>query len=199
MRRHSETLTEFMRGTRALLGEVVRISSESGGLLAPAVWTLRGFKFGDGKKLTSFSEKCSLFRDAGIEYLFTDNYESVRNLSPYEFISNHVIGKMNCFHSVCGYNFSFGSGASGSSDTMRNLMLASGRDSTVVPPYAVGGSVVSSTAIRELLACGRVAEAAAMLDRPYSPFRNRDSRKGFGQDARFSDCKYFAGEGIRGS
>ncbi len=155
-------------GHRALLGEVVRISSESGGLLAPAVWTLRGFKFGDGKKLTSFSEKCSLFRDAGIEYLFTDNYESVRNLSPYEFISNHVIGKMNCFHSVCGYNFSFGSGASGSSDTMRNLMLASGRDSTVVPPYAVGGSVVSSTAIRELLACGRVAEAAAMLDRPYS-------------------------------
>lgn len=132
-------------GHRALLGEVVRISSESGGLLAPAVWTLRGFKFGDGKKLTSFSEKCSLFRDAGIEYLFTDNYESVRNLSPYEFISNHVIGKMNCFHSVCGYNFSFGSGASGSSDTMRNLMLASGRDSTVVPPYAVGGSVVSST------------------------------------------------------
>ena len=87
-------------GHRALLGEVVRISSESGGLLAPAVWTLRGFKFGDGKKLTSFSEKCSLFRDAGIEYLFTDNYESVRNLSPYEFISNHVIGKMNCFHSV---------------------------------------------------------------------------------------------------
>ena len=86
------------------------------------------------KSFTSFSEKCSLFRDAGIEYLFTDNYESVRNLSPYEFISNHVIGKMNCFHSVCGYNFSFGSGASGSSDTMRNLMLASGRDSTVVPP-----------------------------------------------------------------
>ena len=38
-------------GHRALLGEVVRISSESGGLLAPAVWTLRGFKFGDGKKL----------------------------------------------------------------------------------------------------------------------------------------------------
>ena len=37
-----------------------------------------------------------------------------------------------------------------------------------------------------------------MLDRPYS-LPSRDSRKGFGQDARFSDRKYFAGEGIRGS
>ncbi len=155
-------------GHRALLTEVVKVSSGSDGALAPAVWTLRGFELGDGKKLTSFSEKCCLFKDAGIEYLFTDDYTEVRSLSPDEFISNHVIEKMNCFHSVCGYNFSFGAGASGSSDTMRNLMLAFGRSSTVVPPYTIGGTVVSSTAVRDLLAGGCTEEAAEMLGRPYS-------------------------------
>lgn len=157
-------------GHRALLTEVVRISSESAGVLAPAVWTLRGFELGSGKKLTSFSEKCRLFKEAGIEYLFTDDYETVRNLSPNEFISDNVIVGMNCFHSVCGYNFSFGAGASGNSDTMQKLMTVSGRDSTVIPPYTVGGAVVSSTAIREQLAHGRTAEAASMLGRPYSLF-----------------------------
>ena len=64
----------------------------------------------------------------------------------------------------CGPNWTYGAGGKGTAETLR----ADGIDAVTVPFALCGGAPISSTRIRESLAGGDLASAAAMLGRPYS-------------------------------
>ncbi len=65
---------------------------------------------------------------------------------------------------VVGWDFRFGRGRQGDADLLRELL---GVPVVQVEPVRLGGEVVSSTRVRELVRAGRVAEAAGMLGRPH--------------------------------
>ena len=82
-----------------------------------------------------------------------------------QFLAELLIDRLGARGLVCGYDFHFGKGRSGSPELLDAL---SGVPVTVVPPYAWQGETVSSTVIRSALESGDPARAAAFLGRPWS-------------------------------
>lgn len=154
-------------GHAALLSAAVKQAKESRGELSAAVWMLRG-KSAPGLFLSDERERCELFRAAGIEYVFIEEFDEVRDLSPEEFVRDTVIGRLSCRIAVCGYNFRFGRCAVGDAELFATLMRCFGGRTVTVEPVIYDGAAVSSTRIREALAQGDVSLAAALLGRPYS-------------------------------
>lgn len=69
---------------------------------------------------------------------------------------------------VVGPDFQFGHGREGAVPRLKELGERYGFAVTVVEPIAIGGSVVSSTRIRQALRQGDLVTAQALLGRPYS-------------------------------
>ena len=168
-------------GHRRLLSKVAELSAARS--LIPAVFTFsddaRTFK-PDAARLTDFSEKLELFREAGIERVYAADFPDLSGLSPERFVSDVLIGRLGVFVAVCGFNFRFGARAAGDSETLVRLMREAGRDAEVIAPAILDGTVVSSSAIRALLSEGDVGRAEQMLGRPYSFTGRVEHGRGYG-------------------
>ena len=77
----------------------------------------------------------------------------------------------------CGPNWTYGANGAGNADTLR----AAGFRVETVPFVVLDGAPVSSTRIRAALALGRLAEANALLGRPYAVVGTTFSGKGVGR------------------
>lgn len=62
----------------------------------------------------------------------------------------------------------FGFERRGTPDALAALGARDGFDVVVVPPFSLGGGVVRSTEIRELIRAGRLEEASELLGRPFA-------------------------------
>lgn len=62
----------------------------------------------------------------------------------------------------------FGFERRGTPDALAALGARDGFDVVVVPPFSLGGGVVRSTEIRELIRVGRLEEASELLGRPFA-------------------------------
>ena len=87
-------------------------------------------------------------------------------LSPEEFVRQHLL-PLRLKHLVIGHDFTLGRGRSGQPDVLRALGEKYGFDVDQLPPVEVGGHVVSSTCLRELIGKGDVATAASLLGHAY--------------------------------
>jgi riboflavin kinase/FMN adenylyltransferase len=88
-------------------------------------------------------------------------------LAAENFVTDFLIRSLGAAVAVCGYNFKFGKGASGDSETLCKLMKSSGAEAEVVEEYKADGVPLSSTYIRTLLSERRIREAAKLLGKPY--------------------------------
>lgn len=68
---------------------------------------------------------------------------------------------------VVGYDFTYGRGRAGTTESLRLAAEESGAHVHVVPPVSVDGLTVSSTKIRELVLEGKVDQAARLLGRSF--------------------------------
>ena len=87
-------------------------------------------------------------------------------LSPEEFVRQHLL-PLRLKHLVIGHDFTLGRGRSGQPDVLRALGEKYGFDVDQLPPVEVGGHVVSSTCLRELIGKGDVTTAASLLGHAY--------------------------------
>lgn len=88
--------------------------------------------------------------------------------SPREFVEEVLVGEIGAGVVVVGENFRFGHKAAGDVEDLASLMRERGGEAHAVPIKSEdGGSAISSTRIRELLAAGDVREAGMLLGRPY--------------------------------
>ncbi len=83
------------------------------------------------------------------------------------FVDGVLRGRLGAREAVVGEGFRFGRDRRGDTAVLKRLGRVSGLRVHVVPPARRGRAVVSSTAIRRLLARGGVEEAARLLGRPY--------------------------------
>ena len=93
------------------------------------------------------------------------DFQEVRWLSPEAFVAEILQASYRARHVVTGPDFRFGRDRSGDVETLRSLGADYGMTVDVVDPVQVDGRAVSSTAIRELLREGAIADATELLGR----------------------------------
>lgn len=116
--------------------------------------------------LCTREEKIKLLEDVGCEYAVFEDFDLIKDMSPDEFVSEYLVAN-GCSFAVCGFNFKFGKGAVGDSETLSTLCIANGIGSCTVDAALLNGEVISSTAIRKLIAEGNVEKAEELLSHPY--------------------------------
>ena len=71
---------------------------------------------------------------------------------------------------VVGANWTFGHGAQGTTEWLRELAPRYGFAADIVEGFQLGGQVISSTRIRKAVSQGQLDEAADLLGRPFSMY-----------------------------
>lgn len=89
------------------------------------------------------------------------------DLSPEQFVAEHLVAPHHPAALVVGAGFALGRGRSGTVDRLRAIGEGAGFTVEAVPLLERDGAPVSSTRIRGLLTEGRVAEAGRLLGRAY--------------------------------
>jgi len=119
-------------------------------------------------RLTSLREKLELLDRNGIDhvYICRFNFDFARVSAP-DFIHHIVKRGLDVRWLLVGDDFRFGARRAGDGAMLRAAGRALGFEVAEMPSVEVGGLRVSSTAIRDLLAAGRLDEAARLLGRPY--------------------------------
>jgi riboflavin kinase/FMN adenylyltransferase len=84
------------------------------------------------------------------------------------FVRDVLAGRLRAREVVVGFNHTFGRGARGTPDLLRDVAAPLAIRVHVVAPLRVDGVVVSSSSVREALRQGDVRRAASLLGRPYT-------------------------------
>ena len=113
------------------------------------------------------AQKQSLLRDLGVDVLVDVPFDvSVARIAPEAFLEQLQALGYSCL--VVGNNFTYGLRGAGTVETLAASAQRLGFKLVVRQLVSDGATVISSTAIRRLIAEGDVEEAAAMLGRRYS-------------------------------
>ena len=120
-------------------------------------------------RLTTLGEKNQYLRKSEIDCLYCPPFDQdMENLTPLEFVKQHLIEKLNAKHVVVGVDFHFAKNRTGSIETLRELGLEYGFTVDTVKFITQKGSKISSTTIRQSLLDQDIENANKMLGRPYS-------------------------------
>ena len=108
-----------------------------------AVWTFAepSSRFLNGKPglLSSVEERLSLFHELGIDIVFIEDFENVRDMEADVFAKEILYQRCHVRAAVCGFNFRYGKNAAGTAETLSEAFHALGASVTVMPPYQIGG------------------------------------------------------------
>jgi riboflavin kinase/FMN adenylyltransferase len=85
-----------------------------------------------------------------------------------EFARDELAGRLGARHVSVGFDFRYGRARKGDTESLREEGRALGFSVGVAPAVLRNGEKVSSTAIRALIAEGRMQDAAALLTRPWA-------------------------------
>jgi riboflavin kinase/FMN adenylyltransferase len=119
--------------------------------------------------LTTTAQRSELLRREGIEQVLVLPFTlELSRLTPEEFVSSILAGRLMARAVLVGDNFRFGAGQQGDARLLAELGSTYGFFTEIVNGVTRHGRVVSSTRIRKLLEDGQVTLAARLLERPYS-------------------------------
>jgi len=115
------------------------------------------------------SLKRELLAKPGIDATLTITFdEALAKMSPHDFVESILVNKLKAKAVIVGQGFRFGNRGSGNVEQLRELGRTYGFQVTELPSLTVGGEVVSTTRIRNLLDQGKVVAAAALLGRNHT-------------------------------
>jgi riboflavin kinase/FMN adenylyltransferase len=120
--------------------------------------------------LTDLDQKLELLGDTGVDYVLVVRFDQARSEeSAEDFVREVLVGCLDTRAVVVGHDFHFGYKRRGNVALLQTMGAELGFDVTGLRLFPGGpeGLPVSSTRIRELLAAGKVGEAAALLGRPH--------------------------------
>jgi riboflavin kinase/FMN adenylyltransferase len=115
--------------------------------------------------LVSLAQKLELLTDTGIDSAVVLTFDhALSDLPAEQFVLHILVETLKARVVLVGADFRFGANGIGTVETLRALGATHGFEVVVVDDVAPdGGRRVSSTWVRELIADGRVAEAARLL------------------------------------
>jgi riboflavin kinase/FMN adenylyltransferase len=117
-------------------------------------------------QLTSLAEKLRLISAVGPDAILVVPFDEwLASLPPDDFCIDVLLDAAEPLACVVGYDFRFGTKASGDADTLRALGSLHGFQVVTHPLVHHDGAPVTSTRIRALVAAGEVEQAATLLGR----------------------------------
>ncbi len=120
-------------------------------------------------RLTSLREKLELLAAHGIERVHVSRFDrAFASRSPQEFIERVLLAGLGMRWLLIGDDFRFGARRAGDFSLLQTAARRHGFGLEAMPTVAFEGARVSSSMVRAALAAGRLAEAEALLGRPYS-------------------------------
>lgn len=119
-------------------------------------------------RLTDEVDKLRLLAGTGLGGAVVMTFDAARAATSAEdFINHDLVGRLGISGIAVGYDFHFGKGRAGSPALLQAEAPRLKIDVHVEPHFDIKGQAVSSTAIREALAAGRLDKATAMLGYPW--------------------------------
>jgi riboflavin kinase/FMN adenylyltransferase len=114
--------------------------------------------------ISTVEQKVRLIEQAGVDLVFLAQFDSeFSQLSPEHFIDKYLIHGLKA-RSICvGHNFNFGYRGSGTIDMLRQFRQHF--EIIEIAPVRTRGMLVSSSAVRQLVADGAVSRACRLLGR----------------------------------
>lgn len=117
-------------------------------------------------RLTPEPIKVALLAELGLSPSFIIPFDrAVAGVPAEAFVDDLLLGQLGAAGLVCGYDFHFGKGRTGSPEMLQARCGHAGIPVAVVPPFTFQGEPVSSTLVRTALEAGDVGHAAALLGR----------------------------------
>jgi riboflavin kinase/FMN adenylyltransferase len=121
------------------------------------------------KLICTEEEKTGLVRDMGFDILVNVPFdETVMKMRAHAFFEDIILGKLNAGCVSVGFNYTYGARAEGKPDDLVRECREAGVEVNIHEPVTIGGRVVSSTLIREMISTGNMERTAMYLGRPYS-------------------------------
>jgi len=118
--------------------------------------------------LTTIERRATLLLDLGVDAVLVQPADRVlMALTPEAFYHGFLRGRLRGEAFVEGADFRFGADRAGDVTLLERLAAADGFSCAVVPPVLDGGTPVSSSRIRGLVAAGDVAAARRLLTADY--------------------------------
>lgn len=119
-------------------------------------------------RLTPEPIKVALLAGLGLSPSFIIPFDrAIAGIPAEAFVDDLLLGQLGAAGLVCGYDFHFGKGRTGSPEMLQARAGHVGVPVAVVPPFAFQGEAVSSTLVRAALETGDVGHAASLLGRPW--------------------------------
>ncbi len=163
-RGHQAVLREIVRRARAADRESVLVTFEPHPLWIVAPERAPCL-------LTTPIERRLLWPQFELDYVVVVPFdERLRQLAPEAFVRDVLVRQLRLGELVIGYDHGFGKDRAGDVETLRRLGMEEEFSVDVVGPVTSGEQTVSSTKIRDAIAGGDLAIAAAGLGRPYSAY-----------------------------
>ncbi len=119
--------------------------------------------------LTTLEQRVELLEACGVDVVIVEPFSlEFSRTSAEVFIRHYLHERIRPVEVYVGYDFHFGRDREGSMRLLTELGPRLGFSVTIIPEVTMDEGDVNSTRIRELLAHSRLAEAGAMLGRPYT-------------------------------
>tara|TARA_R110000824_G_scaffold97365_12_gene232753 strand:+ start:347 stop:1270 length:924 start_codon:yes stop_codon:yes gene_type:complete len=120
-------------------------------------------------RLTSLAQRQRLFADAGASAMLVFEFDAgLAGTTAEDFISKLLVDRFGAVGVVTGADFTFGKGAQGNIDLLRETGGNHGLKSEAVSPIGDSDDVISSSRIRHALKEGKCEEAGRLLTRPFT-------------------------------
>ena len=128
------------------------------------LYTFKSHSDQDVKLLTNNHEKIEILKNYDLDYVYFEEFEDVRNLSPEEFLKEIIIKKLNSNKIICGFDFTFAKGKSGNTELLKKLGQENNKKVIVIDPVKdINGEIISSTRIRKYIEDGDIDSAKNLL------------------------------------
>ncbi|MBN1572511.1 MAG: bifunctional riboflavin kinase/FAD synthetase [Deltaproteobacteria bacterium] len=158
-------------GHQAIFRDVVKRAGEISG--TPAVMTFNPhpqkiFRGVEPPIITRFDEKLRLIEPLGIEVVFVaGRTRDFYRMRAEEFIEDVLVEGLSVAHVVVGNDFTLGRDREGGIELLREMGGSLGFGVDVQDEVKIGGVLVKSTVIRDLIAKGDVYGASILLGREF--------------------------------
>ena len=156
---HQAVLAETRAWADPLGGEAVAVTFDP---LPRAVFGSR-----EAVCITSLEHRLLLLERCGMHLAIVLHLDdTLAAMSPEAFVRDVLLGWLGASHIVLGFNSTFGRRGEGNAELLRRFEAEGTLDVRTPSPVLHGDTPISSTLIRQAIAAGDLAEAAAMLGRP---------------------------------
>ncbi|WP_086737502.1 bifunctional riboflavin kinase/FAD synthetase [Erythrobacter colymbi] len=163
----------FHRGHQAVAGEAIAWAHAEGRPSIIATFDPHPVRFFRPDvppfRLTTLEQRQELYLAAGATAMLVFHFDAeLAGTSAEDFIARILVERFGAHGVVTGGDFTFGKGAKGNVDLLRDFGGDLGLQSRVVTAVSEGDEVVSSSRIRQALRDGDPQLAARLLTRPFA-------------------------------